>query len=152
MGADVDATAPRAVRGCALTLVVLGATPAWCRRVRGLAQELSRRASEVSQLPLHTGEVSVPASVDVGGLPREHEVRQRADAFSLMLRNFDGAFAARQASETNLRRFVADASHELRNPLASIRGYTELAERRVGVRDDADLESRSRGCVASPTA
>ena len=102
-------------------------------------QRLSRTASEVSQLPLHTGDVNVPAAVDVGDLAPEHEVRQLADAFGLMLANVDGAFRARQASESNLRRFVADASHELRNPLASIRGYAELAERHPLVRDDADL-------------
>ena len=47
-------------------------------------------------------------------------------AFNLMLDNVASALAARQQSETNVRRFVADASHELRTPLASIRGYSEL--------------------------
>lgn len=54
-------------------------------------------------------------------------------AFNVMLDRIQQAFAAQQrsleaseASETRLRRFVADASHELRTPLTSVRGYAEL--------------------------
>lgn len=91
---------------------------------------LGRASVEVAQLPLHTGEVSVPTRVaPPTDLPPSHEVAQLATAFNHMLANVEGALAARQASETKLRRFVADASHELRNPLAAIRGYSELADR-----------------------
>ncbi|WP_214414943.1 sensor histidine kinase [Sphaerisporangium fuscum] len=45
---------------------------------------------------------------------------------NLMLARIQDAFAARWASEERVRRFAADASHELRNPLTTIHGYAEL--------------------------
>ena len=43
-----------------------------------------------------------------------------------MLGRIEESFALRIASESRLRRFVADASHELRTPLTAIRGFAEL--------------------------
>jgi len=48
------------------------------------------------------------------------ELKQLADTFDAMLARIDAAFAAQQ-------QFLADASHELRNPLAIIRTNAELA-------------------------
>lgn len=90
---------------------------------------LSDAASEVSQLPLDQGEVNLNTRVNVSMLPPENEVARLGEAFNHMLNNVEGALVSREASEQKLRRFVADASHELRNPLAAIRGYSELAER-----------------------
>ncbi|SDN95112.1 cell wall metabolism sensor histidine kinase WalK [Geodermatophilus sp. DSM 45219] len=61
------------------------------------------------------------------------EVGRLSLALNGMLARIEWSFRAQQeseeqarASETRMRRFVADASHELRTPLTSIRGFAEL--------------------------
>ena len=57
------------------------------------------------------------------------EVGRLARALNVMLARLETAFAARRESEETLRRFVSDASHELRTPVAAIRAYAELYRR-----------------------
>jgi two-component system, OmpR family, sensor kinase len=57
------------------------------------------------------------------------EVGRLGLALNSMLAQIEAAFEERRASENRLRRFVADASHELRTPITSIRGYSELFRR-----------------------
>ncbi|MDQ6909888.1 MAG: HAMP domain-containing histidine kinase [Actinomycetota bacterium] len=64
------------------------------------------------------------------------EVGQLARALNTMLERIQAAFRDRDAteaelrrSEARLRRFVADASHELRTPVAAVAAYAELFER-----------------------
>jgi two-component system OmpR family sensor kinase len=71
------------------------------------------------------------------------EVGRLGLALNSMLGQIEVAFAERTASETRLRRFVADASHELRTPLTSIRGYAELFRRGANTRPD-DLAKTMR--------
>jgi two-component system OmpR family sensor kinase len=67
---------------------------------------------------------------------RSAEVGRLAGAFNTMVARIEGAFgqrdeteAALRRSEERLRRFVADASHELRTPVAAVSAYAELFER-----------------------
>jgi len=71
------------------------------------------------------------------------EVGRLGHALNVMLGQIETAFRARQQSEDRLRRFVADASHELRTPIATIRGYAELFRRGASTRPD-DLADAMR--------
>jgi two-component system OmpR family sensor kinase len=72
----------------------------------------------------------------VPGADDTTEVGRLARALNVMLERIEAAFAARLASEArlkesdrHLRQFVADASHELRTPIAAVAAYAELFER-----------------------
>lgn len=63
------------------------------------------------------------------------EIRHLALSLDRMLQQQRGALSAREQSEARLRRFIADASHELQTPLTSVLGWAEL--QRKGALDEA---------------
>ena len=84
------------------------------------------------------------------------EVGRLARTLNVMLTRIESAFSARlaserrlRASEQQLRRFVADASHELRTPIAAISAYAELFGRGAS-EQKADLE-RLMGGIRTET-
>ncbi|MDA8297190.1 MAG: HAMP domain-containing sensor histidine kinase [Actinomycetota bacterium] len=93
----------------------------------------------------------------VPGANQRTEVGHVASALNLMLGRIEEAFAARDAteaelreSEERLRRFVGDASHELRTPIAAVSAYAELFHQGAANRPD-DLQRAMTG-IRSETA
>ncbi len=85
------------------------------------------------------------------------EVGRLARTLNVMLARIEAAFRARlaserrlRASEQQLRQFVADASHELRTPIAAISAYAELFER--GAADQKEDLGRLLGGIRNETA
>ena len=92
-------------------------------------RRVAATAVRVSELPLASGDVELPHRVPSSETNVRTEIGQVGAALNRLLDHVDAALSARQASEMQVRQFVADASHELRTPLASIQGYAELCRR-----------------------
>ncbi len=99
----------------AIVLAVLAAVGLW---VVGLGlrplDSIGETASEIAGGDL---------SKRVEGVNEKTEIGRLARVLNTMLGQIESAFQAREASEQQVRRFVADASHELRTPLAALRAY-----------------------------
>jgi signal transduction histidine kinase len=98
--------------GSIVCLILVGAT-AWLLARRALAPvaTLTRTAARIAQAGDFAARMPAPVRPD--------EVGQMADTFNAMLSRLADLHASQ-------RRFVADASHELRAPLTAIRGNAEL--------------------------
>ncbi|MGW4383369.1 sensor histidine kinase [Kitasatospora sp. NPDC004531] len=99
-------------------------------------------AERVSTLPLASGAVDLGERVpdDDPGT----EVGRVGAALNRMLGHIGDALTRRQDVEERLRAFAADASHELRNPVAAVRGHAELALRHPGPVPDEVRHSLER--------
>ncbi|MFF7309223.1 ATP-binding protein [Streptomyces sp. NPDC008137] len=113
-----------AVAGCVCALVV-------GRQLRPLGR-IAATAADLARAPLgHDRQAPLPrvgeADTDPGS-----EAGQVGAALNRMIDQVEGDRAARRRGEERMRRFLADAGHELRTPLASIAGYAELMNRGAG--------------------
>lgn len=106
------------------------------RQLRDL-RDVARTAREVADLELSAGKpelaLRVPAELAVPGT----EVGDVGASVNRMLDHVGSALEERYRGTEQMRRFVADASHELRTPIATIRGWADLTR---PYRDDLPAE------------
>jgi len=64
------------------------------------------------------------------------EVGHVSTALNVMLERIEESFAELRSSESRLRQFVSDASHELRTPIAAVSAYAQLFQRGASERGE----------------
>jgi two-component system OmpR family sensor kinase len=126
-----------------VVLLVTVATSGWlvAFSLRPLAR-VTATARQVSDAPLTDGDPALTPRVPTSSPTTE--VGQLGLAFNHMLDHVEQSLITRRDSEERLRRFIADASHELRTPVAAIRGHAESVRRAPEPIPDTVLQSLAR--------
>ncbi len=116
-------------------ILALGAVAWWVLRLGIRPIKQMTAAAEV----IAAGDLSER----IEGLDPSTEAGQLGLALNTMMGRIESSFEEQARAEARLRRFMADASHELRTPVATIRGYTDLYQA-GGLDDRAELDDAMR--------
>ncbi|MBD8103818.1 hypothetical protein PlfCFBP13513_15070 [Plantibacter flavus] len=106
------------------------------RRAMVPLEQIVEISDEVATMPLSSGAIIIGRRLNPVELGERTEAGMVGLALNRLLDNVEMSLDARFQTEEAMRRFVAEASHELRNPLASIRGYAEHNARASDVPDE----------------
>jgi signal transduction histidine kinase len=120
LGAAALATTRRAFvyagLGTALIAAIVGLVVA-----RGLTAPLNSLMAATTRMA--AGDLSTRAPVH-----GEDEIGQLARQFNQMAAHLEASFAQLSAERDALRRFIADASHELRTPITALQNFLDLVQ------------------------
>jgi signal transduction histidine kinase len=88
---------------------------------RSLSRPLTSLAAAAGQMS--AGDLSVRAPVQ-----GKDEIGQLGRQLNQLAERLEGSFAELAAERDSLRRFIADASHELRTPITALKSFNELMQ------------------------
>jgi two-component system, OmpR family, sensor kinase len=129
---EVDAAVSRLLALLLLAgagVALIGATATWWLVRRGLqpVDDMVATATAIGSGDLSSRVPEATPTTELG---------QLGLALNEMMSQIEDAFAHEAEAQERLKTFVADASHELRTPIAAIQGYAELY--RKGALDDQE--------------
>jgi two-component system OmpR family sensor kinase len=108
-------------------IVAVGSAVACLLVALGVALVLRRGLRPIETMAAQADQITAGNLTDRVGLhDAASEVGRLGTALNGMLARIEVSVCEREASQELTRRFFADASHELRNPLASLRAHAEL--------------------------
>ncbi len=99
---------------------LVGALLVFLPAIRRTLTPLSRMVETVERID--SGKLSERLPEPAGPM----EIDRLSQSFNRMLERLERSFRAEQESRERMRRFVSDASHELRTPMTSIHGFLEV--------------------------
>lgn len=119
-----------------LIVLLLGASLTWLTVRRGLRPvgQMVDTATAIAGGDLSHRVSDTDSSTELGRL---------GGALNEMLGRIEGSFQSEREAQDKLKLFIADASHELRTPIAAVQGYAELY-RKGGLAGEEDLNNAMR--------
>ena len=137
--ADVDKTVGRL-----RLILIIGSAVAGLLVALGVALVVRRGLRPIETMATQADRISAGDLTErVGQQDAATEVGRLSIALNDMLGRIETSIRERDASQELTRRFFADASHELRNPLASLRANAELYQQGV-LRDRDQVDEAMR--------
>jgi two-component system OmpR family sensor kinase len=129
-----------------VAVLLLALVAAWLIARWIAAQAVAPLIAVTAELRRFAGGDFTPNAIPLRGMS---DVGQLIEAYNGAARQVAAAFDERERGEGRMRRFLADAGHELRTPLSIVTAYIEVL--RKGGADDADVRAKAFGTLATET-